>query len=155
MQNENVIDFFDEIKLNITGLEHKLAHKIRLDQEIHNLRNKIKEQISNYVYVTRRELFLSLHKHYTDNHKLDVTSRHYYDDDWFKYTYGSREAQYDKYGRENPYEGPDREVIIVCEQCDKVTRVYINSEKEEVNEREQFDKVLLDDIYKEFIEKHL
>lgn len=153
MNEESIVpplDDIEQIKFNIAGLEHKRAQKTRLENEIFSLKNKIDEQITQYVYVTRRELFLSLHKHYQNNHKIDVTSRHYYDYDWFKYEYGSR---YDKYGRGRPYEGPDREVIIVCEECDKVTRVYINSEKEVVNEKEQFDKELLNEICTEFKNK--
>lgn len=131
----------EQIRANISGLEHKRSQIQRLEQEINKLVITIEEQLRQYVYETRRDMFLSTHTHYTQSHRLVVNKRFYYD-----YSRcGS--AYYDKYGREIPYGGPTEEVIIVCEQCGKEAHVYTYAENDDVNIADEFNTVLLDDIY--------
>jgi hypothetical protein len=62
------------------------------------------------------DYLLNKHIHFQEKHTIDVKTTYYYDTDWFRDTYGSRNP-HDSYGLPYDYEGPDRMVYVICKEC--------------------------------------
>ena len=134
---------------------NKQKEFIRLRNEIETLKfnydfciiqqESVKKELLDLVNQSveaKRDFLLSRHPHYKLNHKLRVEIESYYDDYWFRKTYGSRHV-YDDFGRHIEYEGPDVMIYTGCDECKK----YFTREgyRNEINKNEDKGKEIFDD----------
>lgn len=110
----------EEVKSTISGQEAEL---MELTRNVYELNMKIKsnhellKQLAEKKVQDKKESILAEHKHYMEGHELDIYTESYYDDKYFRDTYGCKSGR-DERGRRLPYDGDTLWVSATCEECD-------------------------------------
>ena len=153
----------DEIKHLKAQIDSKSVEIDNLERELNNKKYVLNELDRNFdnllykeIYENNKEIYLSQHKHYKENHVLSKNINFYYDKYWIKKTYSKMWARNNE-GRLHSYEGPDKMVIITCTQC-KMKCEYTYKSKdyegniEKLNDdcENEFDDLLLYEIHQKF-----
>lgn len=133
-KQKELIQVKHEVDKNKIIYEDSLVKKNKVEQDLLEL---VIQSVD-----TNRDFLLSQHSHYKLNHKLHVEIESYYDDYWYRKTFGSRHV-YDSFGRRVEYEGPDVMIYVGCDECKK----YFTREgyRNEINKKEDKGKAIFDD----------
>lgn len=109
-----------EVKSDIRGQEVNL---MELTKSMYDLNMKIKsnkellKQLAETQVHENRDKILAEHKHYCEGHELDIYTETYYDEDYFRDTYGCKSGR-DERGRRIAYDGDTLWVSATCDECD-------------------------------------
>ena len=86
-----------------------------LENDIYDIQNSREILIDQFIKENKSSI-LQEHPHYKEHHNLVIKTTYYYDTDWFRDTYGTRNPV-DSYGFPLEYEGPDRLIYVICKEC--------------------------------------
>lgn len=133
-------------------LKHKLSAKKSEEDFFKNELNRVKTEVVKIErdleneckkYITDySDNIISCHPHYEEKHAIEKKQESYYDNDWYRDTYGVRNPV-DSFGLRPEYKGPNTILYTFCKDCD----VYFNKKyrypDEEVNGDEIFKNGIL------------
>ena len=108
-------DFKKEISIKSSEKKNYKQQIVLIDKDLIKIKDDAKNLCKDIVSECS-DYLLDKHIHFQEKHIIDVKTTYYYDTDWFRNTYGTRNP-HDSYGMPYDYEGPDRLMYVICKEC--------------------------------------